>query len=54
MEILDENKEFQGRQLSINTGTIGVNIISTYEDETLDIIIKKALSIIHEIKHGNE
>lgn len=55
MELIDENDGFQhGRQLSINTGTISVSVISTYENETLDVIIEKCMAIIKQIKRDNE
>lgn len=54
MELNDEEEKFQhGRQVSVNTGTVSVSIISTFKEETLDVIIEKALSIIDKIKKGS-
>ena len=47
----DEN--FKGRQVSIVGSVASVNIITTYDDESLDVIIEKALGIFEKIKKGN-
>lgn len=51
MDLKDEDDGFQqGRQLTINTGTTTVNIISTFPKENLDVLIEKALDIIDKLK----
>ena len=51
---MTENNGENVRQVSIVSMNESVNLLSSYSDENMDYLAKKALSLMNEIKKGDE
>lgn len=42
------------RQVSISSLNESINLVSSYKDETLDVMSKKAVALLHEIHEDDK